>query len=55
MTIINDYELCEQCGGDGSYPYDSGYDYSYQSGTHKYMAECEECNGTGKIYDEEDE
>ena len=56
MTIINDkYELCEHCDGEGSYWYDSGIFYSYKDVTHKYLAECEDCNGTGKIYEDEDE
>ena len=54
-TLFNDGETCETCSGEGSYVYDTGYDYSYKSGTHKYLAECEDCNGRGVIYKEEDE
>ena len=35
--------------------YDTGYDYSYKAGTYKHMAECEDCYGTGRIYNEEEE
>lgn len=55
MMITSDYELCEDCDGEGTYLYDTGYDYSYKAGTHSYIAECSTCNGSGRIYEEEEE
>lgn len=55
MMITSDCQECETCSGVGTYEYDTGYDYSYKSGTHSYIAECDECNGTGKIYKDEEE
>lgn len=48
-------DACFQCEGEGSYVYDSGFDYSEKAGTHSYLAECEACNGTGYEPEEEDE
>ena len=41
-------ERCPDCGGDGTYLHE-GYEYSYKAGTHRYIAECAACNGTGEI------
>lgn len=49
-----DWQYCPLCSGDGHYQYDSDIFYSYSSTTHKYLAECDECNGSGRIYDEEE-
>ena len=50
-----DFDYCEACDGEGHYFYDSDIFYSYSSATHKYIAECDECNGKGLIYHDDDE
>lgn len=55
MMTTSKYEICERCDGEGEYFYDTGYDYSYMSGTYSFMAECEDCRGTGRIYEDDEE
>ena len=50
-----DWDYCTMCDGEGYYLYDSDIFYSYGSTTHKYVAQCDECYGSGKIYDQPEE
>lgn len=49
------WDYCAVCDGEGYYLFDSDIYFSWGNTTHKYLAECDECNGSGKIYDEEDQ
>ena len=50
-----DFDYCERCSGEGVYWFDSDIFYSWGTKTHQYMAECDECYGSGKIYEEPEE